>query len=152
MQVVTFGEARKALAFGRQKINLHPAGREFEPKAALPTPGSADLCLIADVALDDVIAHLVACGVTIVDGPVMRTGATADSSVYFATGRHLMKPATPLTSGLRHPASALPRKESLSPAANRRSTIRHQPHRRTVRPRRRNDARPRRFPVAAEGR
>ena len=53
MQIVTFGEARKALAFGRQKINLHQAGREFEPKAALPTPGSADLCLIADVALDE---------------------------------------------------------------------------------------------------
>jgi len=84
MQVVTFGEARKALAFGRQKINLHQAGREFEPKAALPTPGSADLCLIAAVALDEVIAHLAACGVAIVDGPVMRTGATGSIlSVYF---------------------------------------------------------------------
>jgi catechol 2,3-dioxygenase-like lactoylglutathione lyase family enzyme len=83
MQVVTFGEERKALAFGRQKINLHPAGREFEPKAALPTPGSADLCLIADVALDDVIANLAACGVAIVEGPVMRTGATGPiRSVY----------------------------------------------------------------------
>ncbi len=84
MQVVTFGEGRKALAFGRQKINLHQAGREFEPKAALPTPGSADLCLIADVALDEVIEHLAECGVTIVDGPVMRTGATGPiRSVYF---------------------------------------------------------------------
>jgi len=84
MQVVTFGEARKALAFGRQKINLHQAGREFEPKAALPTPGSADLCLIADVALDEVIAHLAACGVAILEGPVMRTGATGPiRSVYF---------------------------------------------------------------------
>ena len=84
MQVVTFGEARKALAFGRQKINLHQAGREFEPKAALPTPGSADLCLIADVPLDEVIAHLAACGVAIVEGPVMRTGATGPiRSVYF---------------------------------------------------------------------
>ena len=55
MQLVTFGEARKALAFGRQKLNLHQAGREFEPKAALPTPGSADLCLIADVALDEAL-------------------------------------------------------------------------------------------------
>ena len=48
MQVVTFGEGRKALAFGQQKLNLHEAGREFEPKADRPTPGSADLCLIAD--------------------------------------------------------------------------------------------------------
>ena len=84
MQIVTFGEARKALAFGRQKINLHQAGREFEPKAALPTPGSADLCLITDVPLDEVIAHLAACGVAVVEGPVMRTGATGPiRSVYF---------------------------------------------------------------------
>jgi len=84
MQIVTFGEARKALAFGRQKINLHQAGREFEPKAALPTPGSADLCLITDVPLDEVIAHLTACGVAVVEGPVMRTGATGPiRSVYF---------------------------------------------------------------------
>ena len=84
MQLVTFGEARKALAFGRQKINLHQAGREFEPKAALPTPGSADLCVITDVPLDEVIAHLTACGVAVVEGPVMRTGATGPiRSVYF---------------------------------------------------------------------
>ena len=84
MQIFTFGEARKALAFGRQKINLHQAGREFEPKAALPTPGSADLCLITDVPLDEVIAHLGACGVAVVEGPVMRTGATGPiRSVYF---------------------------------------------------------------------
>ena len=84
MQIVTFGEARKALAFGRQKINLHQAGREFEPKAALPTPGSADLCLITDVPLDEVIAHLAACDVAVVEGPVMRTGATGPiRSVYF---------------------------------------------------------------------
>jgi len=84
MQIVTFGEARKALAFGRQKINLHQAGREFEPKAALPTPGSADLCLITDVPLDEAIAHLTACAVAVVEGPVMRTGATGPiRSVYF---------------------------------------------------------------------
>lgn len=84
MQLVTFGEARKALAFGRQKINLHQAGREFEPKAALPTPGSADLCLITDVPLEEVIAHLTACDVAVVEGPVMRTGATGPiRSVYF---------------------------------------------------------------------
>ncbi len=63
MEVVTFGAGRKALAFGQQKFNLHEAGREFEPKADRPTPGSADLCLIADGALADVIDHLRACGV-----------------------------------------------------------------------------------------
>jgi catechol 2,3-dioxygenase-like lactoylglutathione lyase family enzyme len=84
MEVVTFGEGRKALAFGRQKLNLHAAGREFEPKASRPTPGAIDLCLIAAVPLDDAIAHLRACGVPIVEGPVARTGATgAIRSVYF---------------------------------------------------------------------
>ena len=84
MDVVTFAGGRKALAFGSQKINLHPAGREFEPKAHAPTPGSADLCLISAVPLDDAIAHLAACGVAIIEGPVMRTGATGPiRSVYF---------------------------------------------------------------------
>jgi catechol 2,3-dioxygenase-like lactoylglutathione lyase family enzyme len=84
MDVVTFAGGRKALAFGAQKINLHEAGREFEPKAHAPTPGSADLCLIAAVPLDEAIAHLAACGVTIVEGPVTRTGATGPiRSVYF---------------------------------------------------------------------
>lgn len=84
MEVVTFGAGRKALAFGRHKINLHQAGREFEPKAARPTPGSADLCLIAATPLDEVIAHLQACGVAILEGPVQRTGAQGPIlSVYF---------------------------------------------------------------------
>ncbi len=84
MEVVTFAAGRKALAFGRQKINLHPAGREFEPKADRPTPGSADLCLIAAVPLAEAIAHLASCGVPILEGPVTRTGATGPiRSVYF---------------------------------------------------------------------
>ena len=84
MEVVTFGAGRKALAFGQQKFNLHEAGREFEPKADRPTPGSADLCLIADGSLADVIDHLRARGVPILEGPVKRTGALgAISSVYF---------------------------------------------------------------------
>jgi len=83
MEVVTFGTGRKALAFGKQKINLHQAGREFEPKAAYPTPGSADICLIAATPLPDVIAHLEHCNVSLVDGPVARTGATgAIESIY----------------------------------------------------------------------
>ena len=71
---VTFGEGRKALAFGNQKINR--AGREFEPKAERPTPGSADLCFIVATPLAEVIAHLQAQQVAIVEGPVQRTGAT----------------------------------------------------------------------------
>jgi catechol 2,3-dioxygenase-like lactoylglutathione lyase family enzyme len=84
MQVVTFGEGRKALTFGSQKINLHQQGKEFEPKAHRPTPGSGDICLITSVALAEVIAHLNACRVEIIDGPVERTGAVgALLSVYF---------------------------------------------------------------------
>jgi catechol 2,3-dioxygenase-like lactoylglutathione lyase family enzyme len=84
MQVVTFGEGRKALAFGSQKINLHEQGNEFDPKAHRPTPGSGDICLITPVAMPDVIAHLKACNVEIIEGPVERTGATGTLlSVYF---------------------------------------------------------------------
>jgi catechol 2,3-dioxygenase-like lactoylglutathione lyase family enzyme len=84
MAVVTFGGGRKALAFGSQKINLHQYGREFNPKAGQPTPGSADLCFIPSVPLRDVIAHLASCGITIIEGPVPRTGAQEPiQSVYF---------------------------------------------------------------------
>ncbi|MDD2546642.1 MAG: VOC family protein [Burkholderiaceae bacterium] len=84
MEPVTFAGGRKALAFGAQKINLHAQGREFEPKAAQPTPGSADLCFITSVPLAEVQQHLAACQVPITEGPVQRTGATGPIlSVYF---------------------------------------------------------------------
>lgn len=84
MEVVTFGEGRKALRFGRQKINLHQQGREFEPKALRPAPGSADLCFVTNDSLDHVIAHLHACGVPVLEGPVPRTGAVGPiTSIYF---------------------------------------------------------------------
>jgi catechol 2,3-dioxygenase-like lactoylglutathione lyase family enzyme len=84
MEAVTFGAGRTALAFGRSKINLHRAGHEFEPKAHRPTPGSADLCLIAEGPLEQVIEDLAAYGVPIEEGPVERTGATGPiRSVYF---------------------------------------------------------------------
>jgi catechol 2,3-dioxygenase-like lactoylglutathione lyase family enzyme len=84
MTVETFEQGRKALSFGNQKINLHQQGHEFEPKARRPTPGSADLCFIADTAIGDVVAHLGALGVAIEEGPVDRTGATGPMvSVYF---------------------------------------------------------------------
>jgi len=75
MNVETFGAGRKALRFGDQKINLHRAGHEFEPKAEKPTPGSADLCFIAKTPLAEVVAHFKRCGVAIELGPVERTGA-----------------------------------------------------------------------------
>ena len=75
MEHVRFGE-RHAVGFGTQKINLHVAGREFEPKSACPTPGSGDLCFLLDVPLEDAQARLVAAGISVEEGPVNRTGAT----------------------------------------------------------------------------
>ena len=74
---------RKAFKFGQQKINLHIKGKEFEPKADLPTPGSLDLCFIADRPLREVIEQLNAHLWPIIEGPVVRTGATTKiNSVY----------------------------------------------------------------------
>lgn len=75
MERVSFAGGRTALAFGRQKINLHQKGREFEPKAKTPLPGSADLCFVAALPLDQVRARLDRAGVVIEEGPVARTGA-----------------------------------------------------------------------------
>jgi catechol 2,3-dioxygenase-like lactoylglutathione lyase family enzyme len=84
MRPVTFGAGRRALAFGEQKINLHQAGAEFEPKARRPTPGSADLCFVTSTGLDDVERQLREVGVDIEEGPVDRTGALGPiRSVYF---------------------------------------------------------------------
>jgi catechol 2,3-dioxygenase-like lactoylglutathione lyase family enzyme len=76
MEVITFGQDRKALRFGDQKINLHQAGAELSPHAAHPMPGSADLCFICSTPLAEIEAHLRACGIPIEEGPVDRTGAT----------------------------------------------------------------------------
>ena len=74
-ETVTFRGGRKALTFGRQKINLHQLGHEFEPKALRPTTGSADLCFIANTPLEQVIEQLRTERIPIEEGPVERTGA-----------------------------------------------------------------------------
>jgi len=84
MRAETFADNRRALCFGRQKINLHSAAKPFKPHARQPTPGSADLCFITTDSIDDVMAHLTNAGVRIEEGPVERSGATgAITSVYF---------------------------------------------------------------------
>ena len=84
MEAITFAGGRWGLAFGRQKINLHQSGREFEPKALKPTPGSMDLCFITGTPLAEVVAHLKGCGVVIAEGPVAKSGAMGPMmSVYF---------------------------------------------------------------------
>ncbi|MFD2831377.1 VOC family protein [Corticicoccus populi] len=83
MKEITFKQNRKALQFGEQKINLHEAGREFEPKALKPMPGSADLCFITETKIPDVFIHLKTLNIPIEEGPVDRTGAQGViSSVY----------------------------------------------------------------------
>ncbi|MCU4415223.1 VOC family protein [Acinetobacter sp. WU_MDCI_Axc73] len=74
-EVIEFGENRKALKFGSQKINLHQVGHEFEPKAAFPTKGSADLCFISETAIEHIIQQLKQLHIDIEQGPIQRTGA-----------------------------------------------------------------------------
>lgn len=84
MEVVTFAGGRKALGFGRNKINLHQHGQELEPKAAAAIPGSADICLITSTRPESVLAQLREAGVSVIEGPVPRTGALGPvTSVYF---------------------------------------------------------------------
>ncbi len=86
MEVIRFGDPetlRVALRFGTQKINLHQAGKEFEPKAKTPAPGTADLCFLTEVPLSDWQSHLERNSVSIEEGPVSRTGATGPlNSIY----------------------------------------------------------------------
>ncbi|MDH3388181.1 MAG: VOC family protein [Gammaproteobacteria bacterium] len=84
MKKVEFGQGRVALVFGRQKINLHQLGREFEPRAARAQPGSADLCFIIDDPVSRVILELQRQDIDIIEGPVKRTGASGEIvSAYF---------------------------------------------------------------------
>ncbi|BAV07581.1 Catechol 2,3-dioxygenase [Filimonas lacunae] len=85
MEVITFGNNRKALLFGNQKINLHQKGKEIDPKAAFPTCGSGDLCFIADTPVEEVLQELESKKITILEGGIVdRTGATGKiRSVYF---------------------------------------------------------------------
>jgi len=84
MDVEMFADGRYALRFGDQKINLHEAGKEFEPKAAHPLPGSGDLCFLTQTPVEELIEQLTTMGIEIIQGPVPRTGATGPLiSVYF---------------------------------------------------------------------
>jgi catechol 2,3-dioxygenase-like lactoylglutathione lyase family enzyme len=86
MKLVSFktaSEERFAFSFGSQKINVHEWGREFAPRAHVAAPGTLDLCFIAAVPLEQVVSRLEAMGVPILEGPVMKTGATGPiRSVY----------------------------------------------------------------------
>ncbi len=103
MQREVFGEGRTALRFGTQKINLHQAGKEFEPKALHPVPGSADLCFITTSAPEETLEHVRAHGIEIVAGPVAKIGALgAMESVY------IRDPDGNLIEIARYPSPAAP--------------------------------------------
>ena len=76
MEKRIFGDNRVALHFSDQKINLHPAGWDYEPKARVSIAGSADLCFIVSERVESLQTKLVQLGVDIIEGPVERTGAT----------------------------------------------------------------------------
>ncbi len=84
MEAELFSDGRTSLKFGTQKINLHQYGQEFEPKAKHPLPGSEDLCFISETKIDIAMKHVISHDITILDGPVERTGAIAKLvSFYF---------------------------------------------------------------------
>ena len=84
MEKAVFAGGRVALVFGKQKINLHPAQNPYTPRAKNAVTGAGDLCLITETPLQDVIQHLQAEGVEVIEGPVAKTGATGPiTSVYF---------------------------------------------------------------------
>ena len=83
MELVSFEDGRNSLIFGKQKINLHQAGKEILPHAKHPLPGSADLCFVTDTSMEQILEHLNTCGITILEGPVKRIGATGPlQSIY----------------------------------------------------------------------
>lgn len=80
---VADGSKRWALFLGQSKINLHQQGREWEPKARAPTPGSADLCFLSETPIETWQSHLQSLEVVIEEGPVARSGATGPiTSIY----------------------------------------------------------------------
>ena len=83
MEHIVFGpNKRSALRFGDQKINLHEAGHEFEPRAARPWPGSGDVCFLVD-DIEAVAAHLEACDVQVIAGPGPRSGAMGEIRSFY---------------------------------------------------------------------
>ena len=89
MEKEVFGAGRVALKFGEQKFNLHEVSKEFEPKAAFPTPGSADICLITNLPIQEAFERVSAKGIEIIEGIVLRTGANGlIESFYFRDPDH----------------------------------------------------------------
>jgi catechol 2,3-dioxygenase-like lactoylglutathione lyase family enzyme len=108
MEARTFGQGRVALHFGHQKINLHEAGHVLDPFVRHATPGSADFCVLTDTPTEEVLAHLRACDVTVVKGPVKRTGAvhTLWSVFFYDPDDNLVEVANEIQPAAIHRSSA----------------------------------------------
>ncbi len=84
MRRIDFGSGRVALGFGKQKINLQPAGWEEVMRAQNHIEGTADFCLITETPMAEVLAHLEVCGIALEAEPSIRNGAVGPiNSVYF---------------------------------------------------------------------
>ncbi|EFC4873637.1 VOC family protein [Escherichia coli] len=83
MKLQTFNGNRRAFLFGKQKINVHEYGKEIEPKAHLPVPGSVDICLITTLGVDEIQAHFDKLSVSVLEGPVKRTGACGPITSFY---------------------------------------------------------------------
>ena len=95
LEVVTFGAGRVALRFGAQKINLHRAGKELDPKAARPTPGSGDLCFLTGEPLEAWQRRLEGAGVEVIEGPVRRSGAVGPIDSLYLREVRVWAPGNP---------------------------------------------------------
>jgi catechol 2,3-dioxygenase-like lactoylglutathione lyase family enzyme len=62
MRLVTFDEGRQGAAFRSPQDQPDVAGHEFEPKAAHPVPGSADLCVLIERPLAEVSGRVASLG------------------------------------------------------------------------------------------
>ena len=68
---------RTAMLFGHQRINLRPIAVSKQEwfTADHDAAGSDDLCFLTASTPEEVLAHLDTCGVDVVSGPDMRSGA-----------------------------------------------------------------------------
>ena len=88
MRRETFGPSqRTALCFGNQKINLRPVGALADDPdwftGSVEAAGSEDLCFVTRASPDDVRAHLAACGVEVISGPVTKMGALGEMTSHY---------------------------------------------------------------------
>lgn len=73
-----------SMQLGVNRVNVHPAAAPVEPHAAVPAPGSVDLCLRWRGSIDAAVDRIEAAGVAVEVGPVARLASdgAAATSIY----------------------------------------------------------------------